>query len=422
MLCLRHLLTIKKRDLVKKLVLPHPPAPSPSGEGEQKIKYIYLLLRNFSVFRVLAIQFFLISLIASIPVQAQTNNFVDETGTTYHVETYIDANFPVGMVFAPDGRLFYNEKATGNVRVILPDGTRQLEPVIHLPTEASQERGMLGIALSSDFETDNTIYVVHTIVGDERNFPANRLVRFVIDENNLGHSLEELWRVPIETGQLLHNGGNVHFDDEGYLYLSLGDYGEAINAQDLETPLGAIHRFIITEDGLAIPEDNPFEDNSIYAYGFRNPFDFTIDPYSDWLFVSEVGHNCDDEINVAFAGGNYGWFDGYECVGTEGTVDFADYVAPILSYTPAVTPTGIVVYDGEAFPEWQGNLIFCDWNYGTMRRVVLDETRTQALEVHEVDLGEDTCKLDLLIGLDGSLYFGTVGGGGAEILRLVPNA
>jgi glucose/arabinose dehydrogenase len=364
--------------------------------------------------------FALLLLIFVIHVQAQNNTFADETGTEYRVETYIEANFPVGMAFAPDGRLFYNEKATGNVRVILPDGTRQIEPVITLPTEASQERGMLGIALSPDFETDNMIYVVHTIVGDTQNFPANRLVRFVIDENNQGNSLEELFRVPIETGQLLHNGGNVHFDDEGYLYLSLGDYGDATYSQNLDAPQGAIHRFRVTEDGLAIPEDNPFENNSIYAYGFRNPFDFTFDAFSDWIFVSEVGHNCDDEIDVTFAGGNYGWNEHYECIGTEGQVDYENYVAPMLSYTPTVTPTGIVVYQGDAFPEWEGNLIFCDWNFGTMRRVVLDETRTQALEVHKMDLGEASCKLDLVIGLDGSLYFGTVGGGGAVIMRLSP--
>lgn len=364
--------------------------------------------------------FLIILLIFTIHVQAQNNIFTDVTGTEYRVETYIDANFPVGMVFAPDGRLFYNEKVTGNVRVILPDGTRQLEPVITLPTEASQERGMLGIALSPNFETDNTIFVVHTVPGDARNFPANRLLRIVIDENNRGRSSQELLRVPIETGQLLHNGGNVHFDDDGYLYLSLGDYGDAAFSQDLDTPQGAIHRFMVTEEGLSIPDDNPFENNSIYAYGFRNPFDFTFDPFSDWIFVSEVGHNCDDEINVGFAGGNYGWYEGYECVGTEGQVDFEDYIAPMLSYAPAITPTGIVVYEGDAFPEWQGDLIFCDWNFGTMRRVVLDETRTQALEIHEIDLGEASCKLDLVISPDDDLYFGTLGGGGSVIMRLLP--
>jgi aldose sugar dehydrogenase len=84
-----------------------------------------------------------------------------------------------------------------------------------------------------------------------------------------------------------------------------------------------------------------------------------------------------------------------------------------------ISPTGIVVYEGEAFPEWQGDLIFCDWNFGTMRRVVLDETRTEALEVHEIDLGETMCRIDLVVGLEGSLFFGTVDNEGGRIVHLV---
>lgn len=356
-------------------------------------------------------------------IQAQSNHFVDaETGTQYIVEEYATANFPVGMAFTPDGRLFYNEKTTGNVRVILADGTQQVEPVVHLETDALQERGMLGIAVSPNFADDNTLYVVHTAVGDARNFPANRLVRFIVDENNIAGDIEELLRVPIETGELLHNGGNVHFDDEGYLYLSLGDYGDASNAQNLDTLQGAIHRFTVDDDGLSIPDDNPFEDNSIYAYGFRNPFDFAFDTLSDVIFVAEVGPSCDDEINATQAGDNHGWNENYECVGTDGEVDIEDYIAPMLSYAePVITPTGIIVYEGEAFPEWQGDLFFCDWGFGNLRRVELDESRTEVISVHEIDLGDTTCKLDLVIGNEGGLYFGTVGNGGGVIMRLLPD-
>jgi glucose/arabinose dehydrogenase len=324
------------------------------------------------------------------------------------------------MVFAPDGRLFYNEKTTGNVRVVLADGTLQEEVVVNLPTDALQERGMLGITLSPNFEEDNMVYVVHTLLGDARDYPANRLVRFRIDENNLAGDIEELYSVPIVSGELLHNGGNVHFDEDGYLYLSVGDNGDATNAQNLENPRGKLHRFEVTEEGLAIPADNPFENSSVYAYGFRNPFDFTFDAYGDYIYLAEVGPDCDDEINVVIAGRNYGWQEDYRCSNPLNPLYLSDYIAPMLAYTPTITPTGIVIYDGEAFPAWQGNLLFCDWNKGVLHRIVLDESRTEASEVHELDLGEQTCKLDLVISLDGSLYFGTVGNGAGEILRLVP--
>ncbi|MFW5748710.1 MAG: PQQ-dependent sugar dehydrogenase, partial [Chloroflexota bacterium] len=205
--------------------------------------------------------------------------FTDEaSGVRYTVEAFIPANFPVGLAFAPDGRLFYNEKTTGSVRVVLPDGTRPTEPVITLPTDSLQERGMLGIAVDPDFERNNLLWLVHTAAGTAANWPSNRLLRFPVGENNTAGEPETLIDLPITNGELLHNGGNVHFDADGRLFISFGDYGDASNAQNLDTMQGALHRFDVTEDGLVAAEGNPFEPSSIYAYGFRNPWDFDFDP------------------------------------------------------------------------------------------------------------------------------------------------
>lgn len=184
---------------------------------------------------------------------------------------------------------------------------------------------------------------------------------------------------------------------------------------------GAIHRFEVTDSGLQPAPGNPFgAESSIYAYGLRNLFDFTFDPYSDTIFGTENGPSCDDEINVVLPGRNYGWDVDYQCMGLENLTDFPDYQRPLLSYTPTIAPTGIVVYDGEAFPQWQGNLFFCDWNRGILHRVVLDDTRTQALGVFNIELGDTQCRLDLVIGPDNGLYFGTVGDGGGSIMRILP--
>lgn len=369
----------------------------------------------------------IVLLVGFVPVrlmQAQDSRILTDaaSGARYTVEHYLTANFPVGMVFAPDGTLYYNEKITGNVRFVRPDGTTRIEPVITLPTNALQERGMLGITLSPHFAEDRLIYVMHTQEGDTRNYPANRLVRFAVDQDQRAGQIQELLRVPIENGLLLHNGGNVHFDEAGYLFLSLGDYGDAVNAQDLSTPQGALHRFTVTEQGLIPAAGNPFgADNSIYAYGLRNPFDFTIDPLSDLIFVSESGPDCDDEINAILPGFNYGWRPDYACVGMGIITGLPHlYAPPMLSFTPTIAPTGIVVYQGEAFPQWQGDLLFCDWNFGTLRRVELSENRTRAEAVHEIDLGGAQCRVDLVIDSQGWLYFGTVNGDGGAIMRLLP--
>jgi glucose/arabinose dehydrogenase len=377
------------------------------------------LMKQFSWMIVL-----LVLVMQIVTAQAQNSGILTDSasGVRYTVEQYLTANFPVGMVFAPDGTLYYNEKITGNVRFVRPDGTTRIQPVITLPTDALQERGMLGITLSPNFAEDRLMYVMHTQAGDVRNYPANRLVRFVVDEDQRGGEVEELLRVPIENGLLLHNGGNVHFDEDGYLFVSLGDYGDAVNAQDLTTPQGALHRFEVTADGLVAAGGNPFgDDNSIYAYGLRNPFDFTIDPLSDLVFVSESGPDCDDEVNAILPGFNYGWGPDYACIGMGVMTGLPHlYAAPMLSFTPTIAPTGIVVYQGDAFPEWEGDLLFCDWNTGTLRRVELSERRTRAEAVYEIDLGGAQCRVDLVIGPEGGLYFGTVGADGGAIMRLLP--
>lgn len=358
-----------------------------------------------------------------MPVLAQqTPVLTDEvTGVSYTVETYSLANFPVGMVFASDGRLFYNEKTTGNVRMIDVEGKLQREPVISLPTDALQERGMLGLALDPAFDENSIMYVVHTRPGTARDYPANELVRFRLEEG-IGVEPEVLLSVPITTGQLLHNGGNVHFGPDGFLYITFGDNGEAKNAQDLTNLLGKINRYQVTEEGLVPAPGNPFgADNPIFAYGLRNPFDFTFDSIEGNLFVAEVGHNCDDEINWIRRGFNYGWREGYECVGKNLVGGLPHpYQAPMLTFTPVETPTGLIVYDHPAITEWRGNLFFCNWNYGNLRRVVMNDDHTEVEEVYEIDLGGEQCRIDLVVGPEGGLYFGTVSEDSGAIMRLLP--
>ena len=174
----------------------------------------------------------------------------------------------------------------------------------------------------------------------------------------------------------------------------------------------------MTEDGLAPADDNPFPDNSIYAYGLRNTFDFTIDPVSGAVFGSENGFHCDDEINLILPGKNYGWSADYgtQCFGTD-PLDVPDYMPPLLSYTPTIAPTGITVYDGAAFPEWDGQLFFCAFNTGIITRAVLDETRTEIISTVPLKLAKDqACRLDITVAPDGSIYFADV----SAIYRIVP--
>jgi glucose/arabinose dehydrogenase len=350
------------------------------------------------------------------PVAAQDATPDPGEEVAYTAEKVVVANFPVAMAFTPDGRLFYTEKATGNVRLLNAEGSSQLEPVIHLDTDVLVERGMLGIALDPNYTENGYIWVFHTRPGNVRDYPANEIVRFR-EENGVGSDPEVMLSVPIMTGELQHNGGNLHFDEDGLLYVSFGDYGDAANSQDMTVIPGKIHRFQVTDTGLEPAPDNPFADSSIYTYGLRNSFDFVLDPYSDNLFGSENGFHCDDEINRLLPGRNYGWSADYQtqCFGTD-PLDLPDYMPPMVSYTPTIAPTGITVYDGELFPAWQGDIFFCAFNTGTMTRLVLDEARKQVVAAYPMDLGEFACRLDVEVAPDGTLYFTEPSG----IYRIIP--
>lgn len=333
----------------------------------------------------------------------------------YVVERYVRANYPVALAFAPDGRLFYTEKNTGNVRVIGADGVVQSAPIIHLATSALVERGMLGITLDPDYANNGYIWIFHTAEGTARDWPANNVVRFR-EQDGVGSEPQIMLTVPITNGELQHNGGNLYFDADGRLYMTFGDYGDAANAQDLTTIPGKIHRFQVTEEGLVPAEGNPFPGNSVYAYGLRNSFDFTIDPLSGRIFATENGFHCDDEINLIVPGFNYGWGPDYECVGI-GMLNLERYAPPLLSYTPTVAPTGIVVYDHPAVPQWRGLLFFCTWLDSALHRATLNEARTQIADVQPVDLQGYGCRMDLTVGPEGALYFTDPQG----IYRLIPS-
>ena len=364
----------------------------------------------------------LLSVLVFAPNAAQsTQTFTDDLGVRYTVERYLTANYPVALAFAPDERLFYTEKNTGSVRVVSVDGEQHREPVINLPTSNLAERGMLGIAFDPAYEDNGFIWITHIREATERDFAAFQVVRFV-EADGTGSDPEIMLSIPLENNALIHHGGNLRFDDEGRLYLSVGDQEDAANSQDLTTVQGAILRFEVTDDGL-IPAGAE-DDNPVFAYGFRNPYDFDIDPLTDNLvriFSTENGENCDDEINMVLRGFNYGAGPDYTCGGTAAGIDLSFYQPPLLSYTPTEAPTGLVVYDHEAVPEWVGSVFFCTWNSSALRRITLNDGRNQIDDIVDLNLGDGTCRIDVAIGPEGGLYTATVGEDGGAIWRILPD-
>jgi glucose/arabinose dehydrogenase len=213
-----------------------------------------------------------------------------------------------------------------------------------------------------------------------------------------------------------HVGGTLAFGPDGMLYISVGDSAgltaRSIQAQDLSTPVGALLR--ITPDG-DVPSDNPFVslpggDPRVYAYGLRNPFDFTFDIETGALWANDVGAANADEFDHISSGGNYGWPI------VAGWAHEQPFELPTAVFEQPTTPTGIVLYRGAMFPEWAGDLLACSFNSGLLHHVEAGDLTLEGPAPVSRIAGTEGCVTDISVAADGSLYLLDFFGG--RVLRL----
>ena len=225
-------------------------------------------------------------------------------GVEVKVETVAEnLQVPWAIDFSSDGRIFFTERI-GKLRVIENDKLIS-EPLIALDVSGT-EGGLLGLALDPNFEENGYLYLYYTY--NEFLSTYNKVVRYREDNNKLFDEVILLDKIP---GSPWHDGGRIKFGPDGKLYVTTGDAANYGLAQDLNSLAGKILR--INSDGT-IPKDNPFEESPIFSYGHRNPQGIDWHPDSDILVATEHGPSGErgrahDEVNVIFAGKNYGWPD-----------------------------------------------------------------------------------------------------------------
>ena len=353
-----------------------------------------------------------------LPAVREPPPLLGEPKVAYEIEPYVlGVDFPVRMVFAPDGRLFVVEKA-GAVRVISPDGVMQPEPVIELPTNSEGEQGLLGIALDPNYEENHFIWVYHTWSdpNNERERPWHRVVRFV-EENGVGRDPLVAWEMEdASPDTTILNGGEIAFGPDGMLYVSPGSNSNILSTVDRHSPQGKMHRMTPTVPAGPAP-DNPKPDSTIWAYGLRNTFAFTFHPVTGEMYSTDNGPDCDDEINRIRPGLDYGWRQDGLCEDNSLPPDYPTrFEPPIVYFTPPISPTGIMFYTGDVFPEWRNYMFFCAYNLGRMYYIELGESGVDVVSSGTVETGYARCAVDIKTGPDGYIYFTDING----IYRVVP--
>jgi aldose sugar dehydrogenase len=359
------------------------------------------------------------------------------------VQQLATLEFPWGMAYLPDGRLLVTEKP-GRLRIF--DGKTLSGPVANLPAISyregqSEQGGLLDVAVDPEFAQNRFIYLSYAedvppsgaapAADDDRRFGGhldlkdNRLRRGVVARAILdGHSvakLQVIWRQEPTTVSRGHFGNRLVFARDNTLFITSGDRMRFDPAQAASSNLGKVVR--INRDGSA-PADNPFAGKSdaraeVYSVGHRNMLAAAINPASGRLWVFEMGPLGGDELNIVEPGRNYGWpivSDGsnYDKSDIPDHVTRPEFEKPVRTWTPVISPSGALFYDGALFP-WRGAVIVGGLS---ARGLVVLPVKGNTIGAEErIDLGRRV--RDLIQAPDGALLVITDEKSGA-LLKLTP--
>jgi glucose/arabinose dehydrogenase len=325
---------------------------------------------------------------------------------------------PTAMEFAPDGRLFVAEQR-GTLRVVKSGANLATFLDISGRVDSAGERGLLGLAFDPAFSNNHYVYLYYTQRATGTTPAHNRVIRVTArGDRAVAGSKKLILRLDNLSSATNHNGGAIHFGEDGKLYVAVGDNANGENAQSLRNLKGKILR--INRDGT-IPRDNPFykratgRNRAIWALGLRNPFSFAIQPHKGKVFINDVGEQTWEEINQGAAGANYGW------PRYEGPESNPSYRGPVFAYRQGSTnTTGCAITGGafynpttRQFPRgYLGDYFFADFCSGWIRRL---DAATGDVTGFATGLSST---VDLKVSKGGSLYYLSRGDGAGLVGKI----
>ena len=330
-------------------------------------------------------------LAATLPACGSSAGRIDQPDSLFHAVALAPAfpalrfERPLDLLHAGDssGRLFVVEQqGVINVFPNQPDVAQKSTflDIRDRVDDSGNEEGLLGLAFHPAFAENGFFYINYTASDPD----VTRISRFRVDPENKDSADPSSEKILLEFAQPAsnHNGGQLAFGPDGYLYIGTGDGGRSGdpwgNAQNRRSLLGKILRIDVNrqQDSLAyaIPRRNPYTYNQdgyrkeIFAYGLRNPWRFSFDPQTGYLWAGDVGQNQYEEIDLIVKGGNYGWkiMEGMHCFEPSYGCNESGLKKPVVEYDrqSGFSVTGGYVYRGKQLPALAGKYVYADYLSG----------------------------------------------------------
>lgn len=326
---------------------------------------------------------------------------------------------PWGMAFLPDGAILVTEKSGELIHFLNGKKTTINDaPEVYVRGQG----GLLDIELHPNYIDNGWLYISYASAEGDGKGGHTALMRAKLEGNSLTNK-ELLYKAGPNTTKGQHFGSRILFDNDGYLYLSIGERGARDeNPQDIKRDGGKIYRF--NDDG-SIPNDNPFvgvsgAKTAIYSYGHRNPQGLVKHPETGEIWDHEHGPRGGDEINIIKAGANYGWpviTYGINYSGTEITdkKEMKGMEQPIHYWVPSIAPSGMTFVTTDKYgADWKGSLLVGSLAFQYLERLEMNGTKVVKREKLMSGLGRVR---DVKEGPDGFIYVAIEGKG---IYKLVP--
>jgi glucose/arabinose dehydrogenase len=305
------------------------------------------------------------------------------------------------MAFAPDGRLFFSEKNTGNIRIMKNNRVLDTPFVTISDHYINWEQGLLGLTIDPNFQENHFLYLYYTSINNDIGEPFNRVVRFTENNNKSAAMNVLIDKIPASKGY--HSGGAMAFGKDDKLYITVGDAASPCWCvqQNSSSLLGKVLR--INRDGT-IPSDNPYPNSPVYNLGHRNMYGIAFDD-KGFGIVTENGASLYDEIN-GIEKGNYG-YPVFQPPNKSPALSNSS-IKPIRSYWQVIAPTQAIYYQGTNITELTGEFLFGSDMSGQIYALDLDNHNKSIITEERINLKHYPYEPVIAIAEspDGEIYYG----------------